>query len=383
MKKPFRVALALRNDSILASMDFFLGTHQFARQRSDWKIVWQGGTSQLTWETALESGPDGILGLLPRDVPLPLKKKDSCHVVILNNAECMYPLVATDGRGAGRRAATHLIKLHLKHFAYVGHSGYFFSEQRKAGFLEGLKTSGHGAEVPTIEWTGEAASTAKLRAWVKSLPRPCGLLCADDLVALRLIEICLKASINIPEELAVLGIGNHERICLESPIPISSIEQHFRAIGWRAASLLDDLLRGKTAPTQPILVPPGEVIVRESTKMFGIEDPLVRRALNIIHAEHQEPLTVPSLLVQLGNVSQRLLNLRFQQHLNRSPYQEILRNRILQAQRLLRSTRLSQEEIAHVAGFYDPAQFSRHFRKISLQTPSEYRKKADRTPGLI
>jgi transcriptional regulator GlxA family with amidase domain len=82
---------------------------------------------------------------------------------------------------------------------------------------------------------------------------------------------------------------------------------------------------------------------------------------------------MPQLMERLGNVSQRLLELRFKEVLGRSPYQEILHARVGHAKRLLRSTRIPLDEVASQAGFSGPSVFSRHFRKLCQQTPSQYR----------
>lgn len=377
MERKFRVALALHHDAVPASQRFFLGAHHFARQRPDWQVVWKNGTSRLSWAEALSARPDGIVGILNPDVEQTLLTRPHPPVVILNNQETSLPRVVADGREAARRATQHLLNLHLQHFAFVGHGVFYYSQARKAGFLDVLKSVGRDRDAALTEWGWERGFAARFRRWLLALPRPCGLLCADDLIGLRTVNACLKADLRVPDELAIMGIGDIETLCLESPVTLSSVEQHFKTVGYRGAAYLDDVMRGRRPPPQPVLVPPGEIIVRDSTRTFGIGDPLVRRAMNVIHAEHFEPLTVQSLLRQLGDVSQRLLNLRFRKSVGSSPHQEILHSRVMRAQRLLRSTRMPQQQIALTCGFYDAAQFSRHFHRISGKTPSQYRKDAE------
>ncbi|MFA6288344.1 MAG: substrate-binding domain-containing protein [Opitutaceae bacterium] len=373
MEKISRVALVFRGETLLANKAFFLGAHQFAHTRPDWKIVYLNGTTRLSWEEALSVRPDGILGVIPHGTKLTRRETGDSHVVILNNEKHPFHKVVSDGAAAVQKGADHLLKRHLVHFAFVGQSGWFFSDQRQHAFKEALKAAGQPYPLAVADFGDLQLDPDRFHRWLKSLPVPCGILCPNDVVGMKVIMACRDAGLDVPRDMAVLGIGNYKEVCAESPVTLSSVEPHFETVGYRAAAFLYDLLRGKSVSNKPVLVPPGEVIVRESTKVFALKDPLVGRAMTIIHEEHIEPLTVPDLLSRLGNLSQRLLELRFKECLGSSPYHEILNARIQRAQRLLRSTALSLEEIAYRSGFYDASQFSRHFKKLCGQTPSRYR----------
>lgn len=372
MKRRFRVALALRDDFTPGCDAFFLGIHQYARTNPSWQIVWHHETSQLTWAEAVNAKPDGILGVLPPGHGIHSTEEVPARVVILNNIPSPFQHVVTDGLGAGRRAASHFLEHRMEHFAYVGPLDAFFSLQRLEGFREQLGDLAPDP-FPTYHAAGRLARRRTFRKWLKALPRPCGILCATDLYAMYSVSVCLAEGLAVPDDFAVLGISNSERLCYESPVVLSSVEQHLDQVGYRAAIHLDHLLRGGMPQDKPILIPAGEVIARDSTRNFGGRNPLVQRAFKIIHRDHGSPLNMSGLLQELGNVSQRLLSIHFQKALGRSPYQEILRSRILRSQRLLRTTRLSVEEIAAESGFYDCAQFCRHFRKFTNRTPTRYR----------
>ena len=374
--KKFRIALALQSDAISSTRHFFLGAHQFAHTQPDWQIVREDNTTMLNWEQAIQSQPDGILGVLFGEQQRSIEpgKAGDVQVVILNQTNTDHPFhkVVSNNTEIGRRAAMHLIELHLENFAFIGFGDSVFSQQRQIGFLEGLQKAGCTHPVParTIDLCGTPDGFDQ---WLKNLPKPCGIFCANDHVGAEVIDACQQAGIAVPGEIAVLGASNDELICAAAPITLSSIRQNFEIVGYRAAAFLDRLLRGLPTPREPVLVPSGELIVRESTRTFAVGDPLVRRALAIIHDEPVEPLKIQALLTRLGNVSQRLLEIRFKETLGRSPYQEILHARVNFAKRWLRSTHESLEEIAYKTGFSDPARFSRHFRKICGVTPSQYR----------
>jgi LacI family transcriptional regulator len=355
----------------------FLGAHRFAQTRADWKLVWTAGTTRLRWWQALETEPDGILAVVQAEFQETfLSQLGRRKLVVLNTMRGALPMVISDGRAAARRGAGYLLDRRLRNFAYVGWRGMYFAELRREGLVEALRAAGREEEVPSIDFETPLYVPPGLDEWLRALPLPCGVVCANDQIALQIILRGLALGLEIPGDLAVLGISNDEMTCAESPVSISSVEQHFEEVGYRAAQLMDGLLRGERAPRQPVLVPPGEVVERGSTRVLGVDDPLVRAALTIINEPHADPLTMPQLMSRLGQVSQRLLELRFQEVLGRSPYQEILQTRVRHAKRLLRSTRFSLEEIAVQAGFGDPSVFSRHFRKMTGQTASQYRRQS-------
>ena len=56
----------------------------------------------------------------------------------------------------------------------------------------------------------------------------------------------------------------------------------------------------------------------------------------------------------------------------------IQRYRIIMAKKLLRETNLSMAEISAQTGYDSPAYFAKIFKKLTSQTPSEYRVRHER-----
>ncbi len=375
MTSGLRVALALDLATPAAGRWFCIGAHNFAHEHLDWEIQRAGNTSILTWDQALTCEADGILGILEPWHLVTREQVRRAQVVILNNAARHHDFhtVTSDDIEAGRRAARHLLDRRIQHFAYVGTRGIHFSEQRRRGFEQVLREAGYTRTLSQSDDQTANDHPAEFARWLQRLPRPCGVMCANDGIALTTVNAALEAGLNVPEDVAVVGVSNDELACVESVVTLTSVQEDFVEVGYRAAAHLDALLRGRPVAERRELVQPGEVIERESTRVFGVADPLVHRALLLISHTEARAMTVDKLLGELGNVSRRLLELRFRKALGRSPYQEILHTRIAHARRLLRNTRLSVGEVAYETGFYDPAQFCRHFKRIAGHTPSDYR----------
>ena len=76
----------------------------------------------------------------------------------------------------------------------------------------------------------------------------------------------------MPDEAAVLGVGNDEVYCDLSSIPLSSVRLDTYFIGYEAAAMLRRLMSGESAPLKPMLVPPVEVSTRRSTDVLALAD---------------------------------------------------------------------------------------------------------------
>lgn len=71
--------------------------------------------------------------------------------------------------------------------------------------------------------------------------------------------------------------------------------------------------------------------------------------------------------------SPKTLSNLFSIYNQKSPQQIILERIALEAKRLMRFTSKQNQEIAFDLGFNDPAHFSRFFKKMTMQSPTEYR----------
>jgi LacI family transcriptional regulator len=95
-------------------------------------------------------------------------------------------------------------------------------------------------------------------------PRPDGLFCFNDPLAMGAMNYALDHGVRIPQDLAVVGCGNlHYDDSLR--VPLSSIDQHSRKIGEEAARITLRILNSKALPKPETVVMQPELIVREST----------------------------------------------------------------------------------------------------------------------
>ncbi len=378
----------LRRILLLTDMSFTFGRGatdgviRYAHPVRPWSFTWMQPEA-VTGEHLRRLRPDGVIGLiLSPDVLWYLRRMRIPTVNLANlSHRVRLPAVFVDDDACGEMAAGHFQERGLRHFGFYGHSVYLYSRRREAGFCRAVRRAGFRPHV--LRRPGEKASLAviplgmdlhdALLAWLAALPKPAGVYGAADHFALEVMQACRVLNLRVPEDIAVLGTHNDDLIVHLAHPPMSSIATPAQAIGYRAAELLDRLMRADPPPTTPILLPPQHVVMRQSSDTLGIEDSDVARALACIRLRACEPLDVPALLRELP-LSRRVLERKFRRHLGRSPLQEIRRVRTERIKTLLAGTDLTMSTVARETGFARPQRMAILFRQETGLTPMEYRR---------
>lgn len=125
-----------------------------------------------------------------------------------------------------------------------------------------------------------------------------------------------------------------------------------------------------------------ETISALNRSLFGADtlpphtSALVKRAIACLHQNYSRPLSRWEIAEEIG-VSEDYLSKVFNRELEISPWDYLLRYRVLQSQELLRKTSRPISMIAHMVGFKDQSYFTRVFSKMTNLTPQAYRKMKD------
>ncbi len=248
------------------------------------------------------------------------------------------PVIMIDPAAVAHQAADHFMQRGPEHFAYCGFSAIYHSEQRykhfsqylaRAGYETSLyngprparKTDGYFIEVQSLPRSGSMAK------WIRSLPKPVGLLACADIRAQQVINVCGESGVVVPDEVAVLGIDNDDVLCELCDPPLSSVAVNASHVGYEAAALLDRMMHGETTTTQEILIPPLGLVTRRSTDVLAISDPDVATAARFIQEHACEGIGLEDVL-QCVMLSRSTLKRRFAKELHRSPSAEIRRVQI-------------------------------------------------------
>lgn len=286
------------------------------------------------------------------------------------------PTVYPDYAGVANLAAEHFKARQLKRFAYVGIEDRQFSEKRKSAFIKALGAS-ENVHLFDLEQDGISASAflpdSKLGKWLKSLPKPVGIMTCYDLVGLYVIQACMALEIPVPEEVSVIGVNNDLIQCRMSAIPLTSIAQNTERAGYEAAKLLQSLMEGESQPEKDLIIPPLGIVERQSTDFWAFDDEIVKRALHYIRLNACLGITVQDICESL-NISRRLLERRFFRSVNRTVHDEIAIVQMNRAKDLLQNSHMSLVSVAKAVGFSNASHLSLAFKNTFGTTPGKIRR---------
>jgi LacI family transcriptional regulator len=198
------------------------------------------------------------------------------------------------------------------------------------------------------------------------------MTCADDWSQL-VVEAANISNLRIPEDIAILGVDNDVLICELSDPPLSSIKQDSEIIGFEAAYLLDQIIKGKKVPIKNIVGTPINVIIRQSTDICAVNDPNLVKALNFINEYAIKNHLNVDKVVNATHLSRRLLEKKFKQYIGSTIGDRINNIRINAICEKLINTDLPIEQIAFGMGFPSSTNFSAYFKKYTKVSPLTYR----------
>jgi LacI family transcriptional regulator len=179
--------------------------------------------------------------------------------------------VGIDDTTAGRIATEHLLDIGCRCVAHIINRENSTGIRRFEGYRQALHNRGvpfseeyvvRGMHVDTESLTQGAEA---MRLLLQRNPRPDGVFCHNDPLAIGAMNAILDAGLRIPEDIAIIGCGNlHYDNCLR--VGLSSIDQHSEQIGQSAAEIVLSLIESKQMPPARTIILEPALVVRASTK---------------------------------------------------------------------------------------------------------------------
>ncbi len=192
-------------------------------------------------------------------------------VVLTNSTDAgdfpqAYDTVCVNTTEGTRMATNHLISQGHRHIGYIGGDVLTkVGRERLAGYLSAMEAAGltpspgyrsNGA------FTIEGGTVCGMQLLCNN-PMPTAVVAANDLMAIGMMRACEMRGIQIPSDMALIGMDNSELSQFIRP-SLSSIIMKEDDIGRLSATLLmDRILNGRTEPKNILLKP--DIIIRESS----------------------------------------------------------------------------------------------------------------------
>jgi LacI family transcriptional regulator len=355
------------------------------------------GSTRAAWDIFLEedfrlrlSGiehwqGDGIIANF--DDPAVAEALSRCRVPVVAvggsyadpaNYPAGVPYVATDNVKLIELARRHLIDVGLQGFAMFSVPATEenrWAQERENAFRSLMQGDQLEAEIfrgcATSVHSWDEAVQGQID-WLRSLPKPVGIIAVSDARARQLLQACIIADIEVPEQVAIIGIDNDPLVRRFTRIPLSSVIQGAQEMGRAAAHLMEQMLHGVRPPDTPIVVPPAGINVHASSQYRLIKHPIVMRARHFIRQYACQGIKTEQVAEHVG-VSRSSLDASFRQELGCSVHDVILSFKLNAAKAGLESGDCRIEDVALGSGLTSIQQMHRVFKRELGCTPRAYR----------
>jgi LacI family transcriptional regulator len=179
--------------------------------------------------------------------------------------------VGIDDVNAGMMATNHLIEIGCRTIAHIGGSDVSTALDRQSGYSFALAKHGLGLPPEYIvkyghgDDAGDATGYHNMKQLLQLKPRPDGVFCCNDPIAMGALRAILDAGLLIPKDIAVVGCGNvHYDDLLK--VPLTSIDQDSNGLGTSAAKLALSIIKQKSKSTPKNVLLESKLVVRASSQ---------------------------------------------------------------------------------------------------------------------
>lgn len=319
------------------------------------------------------SGCDGFIARILNDSmadALVRTKKPVVDVYFGKTYPNVIP-VDENRRRVGILAARHFIEHRFTQFAYCGLDGIAFSDERKDAFVECLekhhfkcftyRTPGNVLKdfeqsILRTDRIGLPPDVRCLSTWLKQLPKPIALFCAHDSRAYQVIQVCHSCGIDIPKDIAILGVDDDELTCNYTTPTLSSINQNGVEIGYAAIKTMNEMLRNPNLRQKPVTVKPIGLTTRESSNTYPLNPPWLSDALVFIRTNINKNLSAADVYDAVGK-SHTIVDRVFRAQLGSSVQKTIMRIRLDEAKHLIQDSSMPFSQVALQSGFTSAQHF--------------------------
>jgi LacI family transcriptional regulator len=375
---------------VLSSLDYgrglLRGIASYVQTHQPWTIFHRVGLAPDRLSPQLRKWrPQGVIGQFrTRGIVRQVERLGVPAVDVLGRYHSRnIPRFQIDHPAVAKLVAEYFFELGYRNFAFCGFKGVYYSERRRAAFIDCLREK--GCEVDVFQSTLPAETSGRfdiesggqfdierIGPWLCSLPRPLAVMAATDMRAVQVLAACRLFDLKVPQDIAVVGVGNDEVLCNLADPPLTSVALRSDQLGYEAAALLDQMMRGRKPPSYETHIAPLGVISRQSTQDLAVADPQVNEVLRYLREHFRQGTSIVAAAQHVG-LSSSTLRRRFTQALGRSPREELIRMQLHYVEELLRDTDLPLARIAALAGFNYSECMMKLFRRKAGVTPSGFR----------
>jgi len=285
--------------------------------------------------------------------------------------------VRHDSRETGNLAARELLKLAGRTYAFVGDpTNAPWSQIRGEHFAQTLAKYGFGCTFCDVARSSDnpLAEQQGIIRWIKGLELPCAVFAANDKTAENVLAAALAVGLQVPDDLAVLGVDNDENRCENAAVTLSSVAPDFFHGGVIGCALLDKRINSpKSAPRSTTYYGDLGVSGRSSTRLQLRPNALVAQMREFIRLRAADGISATDVIHQTGRL-RRGVELAFKAATGKTIGEELQDVRIELAQRALADESIQIGQIPSLVGYVSQNQLERVFKRDCGMTMRDYRR---------
>ena len=271
--------------------------------------------------------------------------------------------IVHDSSVTGALAARELSSIGLDNFAFF--SDIFdipWVKVRRKMFCKELNRRG----CSVARYTG-----GPIGDWLASLPKPCGLFAANDIMAEHIAHEAFKHGIAIPDDIVLVGCDDNPQICEHAEVSISSIRPNFPRCATLTVNALACIMDGKPYTGESTYGDIG-VTRRASTRTIAGHPSQIATMLEHIRLNALSGITTIDVLKKFSG-SRRSIEDRFRKATGHSILEEIQSVRLAEVERLLSNPMVQISSIASRTGYASESFLSHIFKRTYGMTMRDWR----------
>lgn len=325
--------------------------------------------------------PNAVVVRLDEPSTVGLIRKSLPGVPIIAACRMPFELVSTIVVGNARE----VVRVTRNHLHEQGVNSLALWAPGAADSAESLTTLFHSV-IPNGPFLAYGMTTQQLReepegealevvgSWLKSLPKPIGIVTFSGYGAPFLSRVCARLGLRVPKDIQLVGCDDADA-CLDCTPHLTTVIPSGELIGEAALeAALGHLVKSSPPPPQEIHVDHCTLIARGSTGPIKGVARVIAKAADLIQTRATDGLTA-DMLIRMARQGRSTFYEQFRDATGSSPGKKLRERRIAAACRLLVSSGLNITAISEKCGYSSANYFSSAFRKEMGMSPVDYRRR--------
>jgi len=179
--------------------------------------------------------------------------------------------VGIDDVMAASLGTSHLLDIGCRTVAHIAGSDVSTAFDRQAGYSMALASHNvslspaYIVKCKHLDRSGDAAGYRAMKTLLRLSPRPDGVFCCNDNIAMDAMRAILEAGLRIPQDIAVVGCGNVPYAdCLR--VPLTSIDQDSNRLGQVAGRMALSMVKRRNRSAPRSILIPARLVIRASSQ---------------------------------------------------------------------------------------------------------------------